>query len=86
MLKILGGLLMAVVFVALTVALCVWEWNQLGPTEMSGIGYGALWGGGVIAFLLGSGLMGLIFYSSRRGYDDGATQRDVAPKAGGTAA
>ena len=86
MLKVLGGLMAAVGFVAMTVALCVWEWNQLGPTDMSGAGYGALVGGVVVALVLGVALMALIFYSSRRGYDDAPTQRGVGPTIGGLGA
>jgi hypothetical protein len=35
-------------------------------------GYVAIAGGVILSLLLGGGLMALVFYSSRHGYDDGA--------------
>ncbi len=55
---------------AVTVAVSVWEWRELGDTGMGAAGYGALAVGVVAAVIVGSGLMGLIFFSSRRGYDE----------------
>ena len=45
-------------------------WLEIGDTEMGVVGYLALIGGVVATLALGMGLMGLAFYSSRRGYDD----------------
>jgi hypothetical protein len=63
---ILGPLLIG------TTAVSVWIWRQLGDTEMGAHGYIAL-GLGVLATLaIGGGLMALVFYSHRHGYDDRA--------------
>jgi hypothetical protein len=43
------------------------------PSDMSGGGTIAMIFGGLFTIVLGGGLMGLIFYSSRRGYDDAPT-------------
>ncbi len=53
-----------------------WMWNHLGDAEMDTEGYVALVAGAVIALVVGGGLMGLVFYSSRHGYDDQAGGRD----------
>ncbi len=39
-------------------------------TEMSIHGWIAMWIGVVLSMALGAGLMALVFYSARRGYDD----------------
>ena len=49
-----------------------WGWQQIGEVEMSRHGLIALALGVVISFLVGAGLMTLVFFSSRRGYDDAA--------------
>jgi hypothetical protein len=46
-------------------------WIEIDDTTMSTAGYVALAIGVVAATALGAGLMGLVFYSSRRGFDDG---------------
>ena len=43
------------------------------PSDMSGAGTIAMIFGGLFTIVIGAGLMGLIFYSSRRGYDDAPT-------------
>lgn len=45
-------------------------WGELGDTSMGSSGYAALAIGVVAATALGAGLMGLVFYSSRHGFDD----------------
>ncbi len=42
----------------------------LDGTEMSIHGWIAMWLGVVLSMALGAGLMSLVFYSARRGYDD----------------
>jgi hypothetical protein len=54
----------------------VWMWNNLGDAEMDPAGYVALVAGAVVTLLVGGGLMGLVFYSNRHGYDDRAGGRD----------
>jgi len=55
-------------------AFAVWgftvAWRMSGNAPISVHGYVALGLGVVLSLVLGFGLMGLAFYSSRRGYDD----------------
>jgi hypothetical protein len=59
------------VLLGLAVGVAYIEWNEV-DTQMPTAGYVALWAGVVFSLLIGCGLMGLMFYSSRRGYDDKA--------------
>jgi uncharacterized protein involved in response to NO len=45
-------------------------WMHLGGDPIPVYGYVALIGGVLFSLLIGSGLMALVFYSSRHGYDD----------------
>ncbi|MEM8949560.1 MAG: hypothetical protein AAGA21_21510 [Pseudomonadota bacterium] len=63
-------------FLALSVAFGFWVWRELGEVEMSVHGWIALTLGTVFTFLVGAGLMALVFFSSRRGYDDRANRPD----------
>ena len=56
-----------------TVVYSVRVWSEMGDTSMSSAGYVALTIGVVVATAVGTGLMGLVFYSSRRGFDDGVS-------------
>lgn len=67
---VLGG------FAIVTIVYSVQEWNAFAGTEMSGHGWTALVLGVVFSFIVGCGLMGLVFYSSRKGYDEGAHRLD----------
>ena len=49
-----------------------WGWHQLADVEMSLHGYIALALGVVATLGLGVGLMWLVYYSDRQGYDDEA--------------
>ncbi len=55
-------------------AFAIWgfaiAWRMSGNAPISVHGYVALGLGVVLSLVLGFGLMGLAFYSSRRGYDD----------------
>ena len=51
-------------------------WTALGAADMPAWMYLAMAGGGVFSLLVGGGLMGLVFYSSRAGYDDEAAHND----------
>jgi hypothetical protein len=53
-------------------ALGVYTWLSLGAVEMSTNGYIALVLGTIGTLALGGGLMTLVFYSQRHGYDDAA--------------
>jgi hypothetical protein len=54
----------------------VWLWNQAGDAQISTQGLIALGLGVGFSFLLGAGLMALMFFSSRRGYDERAHDAD----------
>jgi hypothetical protein len=55
-------------------ALAVWfaaaAWERLGGDAIPFYGYVAIGGGVLFSLLVGGGLMALVFYSSRHGYDD----------------
>lgn len=57
----------AVLAVAVTIAI---SWNALGASEISWVGWLAMAFGVVATLGLGIGLMTLMFYSSRHGYDE----------------
>ena len=54
--------------------LAVWfagtAWVHLGGDAIPVYGYVAIAGGVLFSLLIGGGLMALVFYSSRHGYDD----------------
>jgi len=47
-------------------------WTSLGGEPMPAEGYYAMIGGVIFSLVVGCGLMALVFYSSRRGYDEAA--------------
>lgn len=51
-------------------ALLIWTVSGFDGSQMSVHGWVALGLGTVLSLLLGVGLMALVFYSARRGYDD----------------
>lgn len=53
-----------------------WVWVELGDVEMSHHGWIALTLGVVFTFVIGAGLMALVFFSHRRGYDDRVNRPD----------
>lgn len=53
-----------------------WVWSSLGDAEMSTDGTIALVLGVVFSIVVGVGLMVLVFYSARRGYDDQVQYED----------
>ncbi|HZB93869.1 MAG TPA: hypothetical protein VE397_20640 [Stellaceae bacterium] len=52
------------------VAVGVYTWRSLGPVEMGANGYVAMILGVIGTVGLGVGLMALVFFSHRTGYDD----------------
>lgn len=72
-------LLVAVPLLAL-LALSVWfaaaAWTRLGGDDIPFYGYVAIAGGVLFSLLVGGGLMALVFYSSRHGYDDSVNRFD----------
>ena len=71
-------LVMTPLFVLL--ALSIWfaaaAWGHLGGDAIPFYGYVAIAGGVLFSLLVGGGLMALVFYSSRHGYDDEANRFD----------
>jgi hypothetical protein len=86
------SVLLIVVLLALLIAaaaISIHTWNAIGadPSSgggggkaMSGVGIAALIGGGLGTLALGVGLMFLVFFSARRGYDDAADQKARPPE------
>ena len=66
------GLIIMLVVVAVFVALTVPMWTATAGMSMPASGWGAVILMIFFCFLVGGGLMFLIFYSARRGYDDDA--------------
>jgi hypothetical protein len=67
-------LILLLVILILILAASIWGasrvWLNSGDVELGFHGYTALILGGTFSLLLGGGLMALIFFSSRRGFDD----------------
>jgi hypothetical protein len=70
--SVMRALLVIALFALL--ALAVWfaaaAWAHLGGDAIPFYGYVAIAGGVLFSLLIGGGLMALVFYSSRHGYDD----------------
>ena len=66
------AILVAALFalLALSVWFAAYAWTHLGGDPIPSYGYVAIAGGVVVSLLVGGGLMALVFYSSRHGYDD----------------
>jgi hypothetical protein len=59
-----------------TAGVAFWAWQEMGEVEISRHGMIALGLGVLLTFALGAGLMTLVFFSNRRGYDDQAYRPD----------
>lgn len=70
--RVLPTALVLAVFLIAALAVAVLAWRALGEVEMGLHGWIALALGALVTLLLGGGLMALLFYSARRGYDDRA--------------
>jgi hypothetical protein len=70
---VLLGVLMAVLIVTVVWAATVW--TSSNNVAMSKHGWIALGLGTLFSFVIGSGLMALMFYSSRSGHDEAATPK-----------
>jgi len=55
---------------ALAVYVAGAAWTRFGGAEIPLTGWLAIIGGTVLSLLVGGGLMALVFYSNRHGYDD----------------
>ena len=66
----------ALILIAFALALAgalayfVTAWSRIGGAQISFIGWLAIVGGALVTLGVGGGLMALVFYSARRGYDD----------------
>jgi hypothetical protein len=50
----------------------LYSWTAIEGPQIPTEGYVAMWLGIVFSLVVGCGLMALVFYSSRHGYDDAA--------------
>jgi len=68
------------VTLAALLALTFWfvgaSWEHFAGDTVPGFGWAAIAGGVFFSLLVGGGLMALVFYSSRHGYDEGQGGRD----------
>jgi fatty acid desaturase len=74
------GTIVIVVFLLAALAAAGWfavyGWSSASGAPMPTAGYVAMILGIVFSLVIGCGLMALVFYSSRHGYDEQAQQRD----------
>jgi hypothetical protein len=66
--------LLALLLISAAAAYSVWQ--ALGDVEISQHGWLALGLGAAATFLVGASLMTLVFFSSRRGFDERANRPD----------
>ena len=66
------GLIVAAVLAGSVIAVGFSAWSSLAAVEMSTGGIIAMILGGIATLGLGVGLMGLVFWSNRKGFDDAA--------------
>ena len=60
----------SLILLAGSVWFAAYAWSYLGGDPMPAYGYVAMAGGILFSLLIGCGLMALVFYSSRHGYDE----------------
>ena len=65
---LLYGALFAIFFAAVLIAIRIWF--TIGDSQMNFHGWFAMGLGVFFSLVIGGGLMALVFYSSRKGYDD----------------
>jgi cation transporter-like permease len=77
--KFLGGALLVLLIVVLLSVLGVvlFDGSGSGDAQMSGFGVSMMIVGGIFTLVLGVVLMGMVFISARRGYDEGAGRTDI---------
>ena len=63
------ALAVLVIFLVISLWYAAWAWGQMADVHMSTAGWVFLVLGIVVTTLVGGGLMGLVFYSSRKNYD-----------------
>ncbi len=65
---------------ALSIWFAVYSWSAIEGPPMPTTGYVAMALGIVFSLVIGIGLMALVFYSSRRGYDAPAQEHRDEPR------
>ena len=70
-LSVAGGITLALLVILLVVSVwyAIWSWGQMPGVAISTAGWVFLSLGIVVTFAVGAGLMGLVFYSSRKNFD-----------------
>lgn len=79
--SVVGTIALVVVLLGLLVAALVFavrSWTAVEGPPMPGVGYVAMTLGVVFSLVVGIALMALLFYSSRHGYDERASQDNRA--------
>ena len=78
LMRIVAGLVVVALMALLgaTLYYAYGVWTELGTADMPGWLYAAMAGGIIVSLIVGGGLMALVFYSSRAGYDDRASRSD----------
>lgn len=71
-----GTVIVLLGLLAASTGVALWAWHEIGDVAISRHGLIALGLGVVATFLLGAGLMALLFFSARRGYDDRAHEAE----------
>jgi hypothetical protein len=61
-----------VALLAASICFAVLSWSAIEGPPMPTEGHVAMWLGIVFSLIVGCGLMALVFYSSRQGFDDAA--------------
>jgi hypothetical protein len=69
------GLFVAALLASSAIAVAYSAWKAMADVQMSTAGYIAMVLGGLAAFAVGAGLMALLFWSSRKGFDERAGAR-----------
>lgn len=69
------GIVVAALLSAAAMAIAYSAWRSLADVEMSTAGYVAMILGGLATLAVGIGLMALLFWSNRKGFDERAGAR-----------
>ena len=71
-----GTLVVLLGLLGATAGVALWVWHEMGQVEIGMHGLFAIGLGAALTSLLGAGLMALMFFSARRGYDERAHEGD----------
>jgi hypothetical protein len=74
--RILALVIPLLLILAASVWWAVALWSSVEGPPMPAAGHVAMWLGIIFSLVIGCGLMGLMFFSSRRGYDEQARGHD----------